>query len=52
MRTILVDAVYCFIIEKEGKFEIFQDMYKLLEAYPNPKIVLTGANDEQQKVFG
>lgn len=53
MKTILVDAVYCFIIEKvEGKFEIFQDMYKLLETYSNKKIILTGANDEQMIKFG
>ena len=52
MKTILVDAVYCFIVEKNGKFEIFQDMYKLLETYPNRKIILTGANNEQQEKFG
>lgn len=48
MKTILVDAVYCFIIEEEGgKFEIFKEMYDLLETYPNKKIILSGANDEQ-----
>jgi HAD superfamily hydrolase (TIGR01509 family) len=53
MKTILLDAVYCFIIEKEeGKFIIFEDMYKLLETYPNKKIILTGANDEQMVKFG
>jgi FMN phosphatase YigB (HAD superfamily) len=44
MKTILVDAVYC-IVSPEG--EIFQEMHKLLETYPNKKIILTGANDEQ-----
>ena len=53
MKTILVDAVYCFIIEKEeGKFEIFQDMYKLLETYPNKKIILTSASDDKRELFG
>jgi FMN phosphatase YigB (HAD superfamily) len=53
MKTILVDAVDCFIIEKEdGKFEIFQEMFNLLETYSNKKIILTGANDEQQIKFG
>ena len=52
MKTILVDAVHCFIIEKDGKFVIFQEMYELLETYPNRKIILTGANDEQQEKFG
>lgn len=53
MKTILVDAVDCFIIEKEnGKFEILQEMFNLLEVYSNKKIILTGANKEQQKKFG
>ncbi|HUC88769.1 MAG TPA: HAD-IA family hydrolase [Candidatus Paceibacterota bacterium] len=52
MKTILVDAVYCFIIEKEDKFEIFQDMYKLLETYPNRKIILTGASDDKIELYG
>jgi len=52
MKTILVDAVYCFIIENESKFQIFQEMYNLLEKYPNKKIILTGANDEQSEKFG
>lgn len=52
MKIILVDAAYCFTIEKEGKFEIFKEMYNLLENYPNKKIVLSGANDEQVIKFG
>ena len=52
MKTILVDAVQCFVIEKEGKYGIFKVMYHLLETYPNLKIILTGANDEQAKAFG
>ena len=49
MKTILVDALDAFVIEGEG---IFQDMYRLLEQYPNKKIILTGANDEQMEKFG
>jgi len=49
MKTILVDAVDCFVSE-EGK--IFGEMHDLLETYPNKKIILTGANDEQFKKFG
>ena len=45
MKNILVDAVYCFIIQNDTKFEVFQDMFKLLETYPNNKIILTGANE-------
>ena len=30
---------------------ILEPMHKLLESYPNGKIVLTGANDEQFKHF-
>jgi len=48
MKTILVDAINCFVT-KEG---MFQEMYKLLEEYPNKKIVLTGADDEGIKDFG
>lgn len=52
MKTILVDAVYTFVVENEGTFKIFKEMYDLLETFPNPKIILTGANDEQFKKFG
>jgi len=48
MKTILVDAVHCFV-SKDG--EIFQKMYELLETYSNRKIILTGANDEQFIMF-
>jgi HAD superfamily hydrolase (TIGR01509 family) len=49
MKTILVDAVDC-LVSKEG--QIFSEMHDLLETYPNRKIILTGANDEQFKMFG
>ena len=47
-KIILVDAWNAFFTE-EG---IFEDMYKMLEEFPNRKIILTGANDEQMKKFG
>jgi len=49
MKTILVDAVDCFV-SKEG--QIFEEMHSLLETHPNKKIILTGANNEQFKRFG
>lgn len=49
MKTILVDAINAFVLKDEG---IFNEMYKMLEQYPNKKIILTGANDEQMKKFG
>lgn len=49
MKTILVDAVDSFVIEGEG---IYKPLHDLLEEYPNKKIILTGANDEQSKKFG
>ena len=49
MKTILVDAVNAFVLKDEG---IFNEMYKMLEQYPNRKIILTGANDEQMEKFG
>lgn len=48
MKTILVDAIGGLFF-KDGT--MFKEMYDLLETYPNPKIVLTGANDEQFKEF-
>ncbi|MCX6729811.1 MAG: hypothetical protein NTV95_04215 [Candidatus Saccharibacteria bacterium] len=48
MKTILVDAINGLVLE-DGT--IFKDMYEMLESFPNPKIVLTGANDEQFKHF-
>jgi len=52
MRTILVDAVYTFIIETEGKFGVYKDMHDLLEKYPNDKIVLTNASDDKFEKYG
>ena len=52
MKTILVDAVYCFIIENEEKYEVFQDMFDLLETYSNKKIILTSASDDKRELFG
>jgi HAD superfamily hydrolase (TIGR01509 family) len=49
MKIILVDAVDCFVM---GNGEIFKEMYDLLEKFPNKKIILTGANDEQFKEYG
>ena len=46
MKTILVDAVGTLIDEKVN---IFQEMYELLETYPNKKIILTCVDDEQIK---
>ena len=48
MKTILVDAINGLILE-DGT--IFKAMYEMLETYPNHKIVLTGANDEQFEKF-
>lgn len=52
MKTILVDAVDAFVIKTENGFEIFEPMRKMLDEFPNTKIILTGANDEQFKKFG
>ena len=49
MKTILVDAINAFVHESG---EIDQSMLKILNRYKNPKIILTGANDEQFKKFG
>lgn len=51
MKTILVDAVDGFVIKTESGFQIFKEIHDLLETFPNRKIILTGANDEQYKKF-
>ncbi|KKT74239.1 MAG: hypothetical protein UW69_C0043G0011 [Microgenomates group bacterium GW2011_GWA2_44_7] len=48
MKTILVDAVDTFVIEGQG---VYKPMFDLLEKYPNKKIILTNANDEQMVPF-
>lgn len=48
MKTIFVDAINGLILD-DGT--IFKDMHEMLEVYSNPKIVLTGANDEQYERF-
>ncbi len=53
MKTLLVDAVNTTIIKNEtGEFVKFQELFDLLETYPNRKIIVTNANDEQVKEFG
>ena len=49
MKVILVDAINAFVIRGQG---IFEPMREILDEYPNRKIILTGANDEQMKQFG
>jgi len=52
MKTILVDAVYAFVINSGGVFKIFKEMHNLLESFENRKILLTGADDESFKRYG
>lgn len=49
MKTILVDAVDTFDIEVDGQYQIFEPMHTLLAKFPNKKILVTGADDEQLK---
>lgn len=49
MKTILVDAVDTFAVEVDGKYQVFEEIHKLLETFPNRKILVTGADDEQFK---
>jgi HAD superfamily hydrolase (TIGR01509 family) len=48
MKTILVDAAGTFVVD--GKVD--EKLHQLLENYPNKKIILTNANDEQIVTFG
>lgn len=49
MKIILVDAAGTFVLDGVG---VFKEMHELLEQYPNPKIILTNANDEQIPKYG
>lgn len=49
MKTILVDAAGTFVIKGKG---IYKPLYKLLEKYPNKKIILTNANNEELVQYG
>jgi HAD superfamily hydrolase (TIGR01509 family) len=48
MKTILVDAINSLVLE-DGS--ILEPMHRLLEDYPNTKLVLTNANDKQFNHF-
>jgi FMN phosphatase YigB (HAD superfamily) len=48
MKTILVDAWQTLITPKG----INRELYEMLESFPNPKIVVTNANPEEQERFG
>lgn len=48
MKTTLVDAVDTFVIEGE----VYKPLNDLLELYPNKKIILTNADDQQIIEFG
>lgn len=48
MKTILVDAWNTFVTENG----IDDDLKKLLDTYPNPKIILTNASKQECITFG
>jgi HAD superfamily hydrolase (TIGR01509 family) len=48
MKTILVDAVGTLVIEGRG---VYKPLLDLLEQYPNKKIILSNASDEQLVPF-
>lgn len=48
-KVILVDAVNTFVIKGKG---IFEEIYKMLEEFPNKKIILTNADDDEIKKLG
>jgi HAD superfamily hydrolase (TIGR01509 family) len=48
MKTILVDAWNTFVTEKGMDY----DLKKLLDSYPNPKIILTNANKQECITYG
>lgn len=48
MKTILVDAFNTFVVD--GKID--KKLWRLLETFPNRKIIVTNANDEEQITLG
>ena len=46
MKTILVDAINTFVIKGQG---IDQEIFDLLESFPNRKVVLTNAPEERME---
>lgn len=48
-KTILVDAVDCFVSDTGV---MFKEMRDLLEKYPNKKIIVTNAPDDKFEGFG
>lgn len=48
MKTLLVDAVGTFVVD--GKID--EELHQLLENYPNRKIIVTNASDEQLEDYG
>ena len=44
MKVILVDAINTLVIPNEG---VYEPLLKILDSYPNRKIVLTSANNEE-----
>lgn len=44
MKTILVDAINTFVIKGQG---IDQEMFDLLESFPNRKVVVTNADEDR-----
>lgn len=49
MKTILVDAVGTLVLKGVG---VYQPMQEILDEFPNPKIIVTNANDEESVEFG
>jgi hypothetical protein len=49
MKTILINAVSAFVTKTENGFKIFEPMRKILDEFPNNKIILAGANNAQFK---
>lgn len=53
MKTILVDAANTAIIQNSlDEYIQFKELFDLLETYPNQKLIVTNANDEQLIQFG
>lgn len=52
MKTILVDAVNTLIVKEGDSYVVSPSLHRLLEQFPDRKIIVTNADDAQMVQFG
>lgn len=52
MKMFLVDGAFTITVPEGECFLVDEKLHALLETFPNRKMIVTNANDEQMKKFG